>query len=814
MRRSPGRSGRLRQRNLRKRSELDAALRRAAMSYAGRAADGGWGNRQPAGLWSLAVSVRVRVPQPTSDPANDRYRRETPSCERWAACRLPPPPSSSSPPVRAPACAPAACPRCCTASPAAPCSATCSPPPRRWAPPRTVVVVGHRRDEVVAHLADIAPAAVPVVQAEQRGTGHAVRLALEALPADATRHRRGRARRRPAAHRHRPGRARRRARRGRGGRHAADQRRSPTRPATGGWSAAPDGAVARVVEHKDATRRAAAVAEVATSVYAFDLAAAARRAGPASPRDNAAGRGVPARRRSASCVADGRPVAAVTAPADETAGVQRPRPARRRAPRLQPPAARGAHARRRHRGRPGHDLGRRRRRARARRHAAPGGRAARPHHRRRGRRDRPGHHPHRHRGRRRRRSSPAPSRSARASAPDVTVGPFAYLRPGTELADGVHVGTYVEIKNSRRRRRQQGAAPDLRRRRHDRRGQQHRRVDASSSTTTASRSTAASIGDHVRIGSDTMIVAPRDRRRRRLHRGRVGHHRGRPAGAMAVARARQRNVAGWVAAQTCRDAVRRRRRAGPGRGRARRRPADRRGRTQMSTLQVAGRKSLVCCPAAPSPSWPTRSPGTSASPSPRRRGGEFANGELFIRPNDSVRGTDAFVDPVAHDADQRVADGEPDPRRRAQARVGQAHHRRRAVLPLRPAGQEAPRPRADLGPADRRPVQDRRRRPADGRRPAHRADPGLLRRPRRPPVRACRCSSSYVREKYARPEDLVVVSPDTGRVRMAEQWADELGGLDIAFVHKTPQHRRRQRGRGQPRGRRGRGPRAACSSTT
>src|SRR5690349_9110137 len=27
---------------------------------------GGWGNRQPAGLWSLAVSVRVRVPQPPS----------------------------------------------------------------------------------------------------------------------------------------------------------------------------------------------------------------------------------------------------------------------------------------------------------------------------------------------------------------------------------------------------------------------------------------------------------------------------------------------------------------------------------------------------------------------------------------------------------------------------------------------------------------------------------------------------------------------------------------------------------------------------
>jgi ribose-phosphate pyrophosphokinase len=44
--------------------------------------------------------------------------------------------------------------------------------------------------------------------------------------------------------------------------------------------------------------------------------------------------------------------------------------------------------------------------------------------------------------------------------------------------------------------------------------------------------------------------------------------------------------------------------------------------------------------------------------------------------------------------------------------------------------------------------------------------------------------SGYVREKYA-DEDLVIVSPDTGRVRMAEQWADELGGRDIAFVHKS-----------------------------
>ena len=44
--------------------------------------------------------------------------------------------------------------------------------------------------------------------------------------------------------------------------------------------------------------------------------------------------------------------------------------------------------------------------------------------------------------------------------------------------------------------------------------------------------------------------------------------------------------------------------------------------------------------------------------------------------------------------------------------------------------------------------------------------------------------ADYVRKRYVQ-EDLVVVSPDTGRVRTAEQWADALGGLDIAFVHKT-----------------------------
>lgn len=52
---------------------------------------------------------------------------------------------------------------------------------------RTVVVVGSERGRVTELLDGFAPDALPVVQEEQRGTGHAVRLALQALPdADGT----------------------------------------------------------------------------------------------------------------------------------------------------------------------------------------------------------------------------------------------------------------------------------------------------------------------------------------------------------------------------------------------------------------------------------------------------------------------------------------------------------------------------------------------------------------------------------------------------------------------------------------------------
>jgi bifunctional UDP-N-acetylglucosamine pyrophosphorylase / glucosamine-1-phosphate N-acetyltransferase len=49
-------------------------------------------------------------------------------------------------------------------------------------PEHLVVVVGHGRDQVKAHLAEVAPDAATVVQDQQRGTGHAVECALRDLP--------------------------------------------------------------------------------------------------------------------------------------------------------------------------------------------------------------------------------------------------------------------------------------------------------------------------------------------------------------------------------------------------------------------------------------------------------------------------------------------------------------------------------------------------------------------------------------------------------------------------------------------------------
>jgi bifunctional UDP-N-acetylglucosamine pyrophosphorylase / glucosamine-1-phosphate N-acetyltransferase len=403
----------------------------------------------------------------------------------------------------------------------------------------TVVVVGHARDEVTAHLAQIAPRAVPVVQEEQLGTGHAVRLALEALPPDAD----GTVLVLPgdaplltettlavlcSSH---DG--------------AATMLTSELADPAGYGRVmrTADGSIARVVEDKDATPAERSVREVATSVYAFDCAALRDALGRIT-RDNAQGEEyLPD--AVAVLVADGRRVGAVTAPSSETAGVNdrvqlaaasrvyndRLVEAHMRAgvtivdpatTWLEPTVTLAADVTLL----PSVDL-----------HGTTvvdegatigpqttlsdtvvGART---------------------------RVERAVAREARIGA-DVTIGPYAYLRPGTVLADGVHIGTYVELKQA-----DVGAGTKIPHLSYVGDATIGEQTNIGAATVFVNydgvQKHRTVIGDHARTGADNMFVAPVTVGDGAYTAAGSVITEDVPPGAMGVGRSKQRNVAGWVA---------------------------------------------------------------------------------------------------------------------------------------------------------------------------------------------------------------------------------------------------------------------------
>ena len=72
----------------------------------------------------------------------------------------------------------------------------------------------------------------------------------------------------------------------------------------------------------------------------------------------------------------------------------------------------------------------------------------------------------------------------------ATIGPFAYLRPGTVIGENAKIGTFVETKNANIGARRQGPAPLVSRRRRRRRGGATSPPATSPPTTTASRRAA------------------------------------------------------------------------------------------------------------------------------------------------------------------------------------------------------------------------------------------------------------------------------------------------------------------------------------
>jgi bifunctional UDP-N-acetylglucosamine pyrophosphorylase/glucosamine-1-phosphate N-acetyltransferase len=127
----------------------------------------------------------------------------------------------------------------------------------------------------------------------------------------------------------------------------------------------------------------------------------------------------------------------------------------------------------------------------------------------------------------------------------VSVGPFAYLRPGTVLRAGAKAGTFVEVKNS-----DIGAATKIPHLSYIGDADVGERTNLGAGTITANYDGRAkhrtTIGNGVRGGVDTSFVAPVTVGDGAYTAAGSVVTEDVPAGALAVARARQRNVEGYA----------------------------------------------------------------------------------------------------------------------------------------------------------------------------------------------------------------------------------------------------------------------------
>ncbi|MGY1715263.1 bifunctional UDP-N-acetylglucosamine diphosphorylase/glucosamine-1-phosphate N-acetyltransferase GlmU [Geodermatophilus sp. SYSU D01106] len=129
--------------------------------------------------------------------------------------------------------------------------------------------------------------------------------------------------------------------------------------------------------------------------------------------------------------------------------------------------------------------------------------------------------------------------------PRASVGPFSYLRPGTRLAADAKVGAFVETKNA-----EVGEGSKVPHLSYVGDATIGRGANIGAATVFVNYDGVAkhrtTIGDEVRIGSDTMLVAPVTVGDGAYTAAGSVITQDVPPGAMGVARAAQRNVAGWV----------------------------------------------------------------------------------------------------------------------------------------------------------------------------------------------------------------------------------------------------------------------------
>ena len=162
---------------------------------------------------------------------------------------------------------------------------------------------------------------------------------------------------------------------------------------------------------------------------------------------------------------------------------------------------------------------------------------------------------------------------------------------------------------------------------------------------------------------------------------------------------------------------------------------------------------------------------------------DFASGEIYVRYNESVRGSDAFiVQSMTSPINQWVMETllMIDALKRGSAK------RITVVVPFYPYARQDKKHRG-REPISARLVADMMKTAGADRILTVDLHTAQIQGFFDGPVDhlfAMDLLADYVRDRYDGRE-MAVVSPDSGRVRLAERWTERLGGCPLAFIHKT-----------------------------
>ncbi|QXG74968.1 ribose-phosphate diphosphokinase [Modestobacter sp. L9-4] len=203
----------------------------------------------------------------------------------------------------------------------------------------------------------------------------------------------------------------------------------------------------------------------------------------------------------------------------------------------------------------------------------------------------------------------------------------------------------------------------------------------------------------------------------------------------------------------------------------------------MSVIRQTTNKSLMLFSGRAYPELTTEIAGhLGVTPTPTASY-EFANGELFVRFEESVRGCDAFV-VQSHTAPINTWLMEQlimvDALKRASAK------RITVVAPFFPYARQDKKHRG-REPISARLVADMFKTAGADRLMAVDLHTAQIQGFFDGPVDHLFAMDLLVDEVKRNwgDRDLTVVSPDSGRVRVSERWSDKLGGTPLAFIHKT-----------------------------